>query len=127
MAYRNPLCEQLGIDHPIFLGPLGGGFSTAQLTAEVSNGGGLGSFGAHHLSPEAILATAAGIRKLTDRPFALNLWARSSRACLPDGWPEASATGFTTRWRERNGWRIRPRAGWSAPFDRQRLPTDGPT
>jgi len=42
--------------------------------AAVSNAGGLGSFGAHRLSPSAILETAAAIRKLTTRPFALNLW-----------------------------------------------------
>jgi nitronate monooxygenase len=44
------------------------------LTAAVSNEGGLGSFGAHHLSPQEILTVAHEIRQRTSRPFALNLW-----------------------------------------------------
>jgi len=67
--------QRLSLAHPIVLGPFGGGFSTATLTAAVSNAGGLGSFGAHHLAPERILQTATDIRALTSRPFALNLWA----------------------------------------------------
>jgi nitronate monooxygenase len=65
---------RLGIAHPIVQGPFGGGLSTARLAAAVSNLGGLGSFGAHHLAPDDILKTAAEIRALTARPFALNLW-----------------------------------------------------
>jgi len=42
--------------------------------AAVSNAGGLGSYGAHILSPEEITGTAAAIRALTPHPFALNLW-----------------------------------------------------
>ena len=67
--------RRLSLTHPIVLGPFGGGFSTTALTAAVSNAGGLGSFGAHHLPPDRILQTAAEIRALTSRPFALNLWA----------------------------------------------------
>ncbi len=50
---RNRLTEKLGIDYPIIQGPLGG-LSSQRLTAAVSNFGGLGSFGAHGLAPEAI-------------------------------------------------------------------------
>jgi nitronate monooxygenase len=63
----------LGIDYPIVQGPLGG-LSTQQLTAKVSNFGGLGSFGAHGLSPSAIADVIAEIRELTAKPFAVNLW-----------------------------------------------------
>ena len=70
-----PLTQRLSLENPIVLGPFGGGFSTATLTAAVSNAGGLGSFGAHHLPPDRILQTAADIRSLTSKPFALNLWA----------------------------------------------------
>ncbi|HEX4140261.1 MAG TPA: nitronate monooxygenase [Candidatus Methylacidiphilales bacterium] len=66
--------QRLGIPHPILQGPFGRGGSTAQLVATVSNLGGLGSFGANELAPEEILKTAAEIRKLTEKPFGLNLW-----------------------------------------------------
>ena len=70
----NDFTTRLGIQHPIVQGPCGGGQSTPELVAVVSNAGGLGSFGAYQQSPEAILRTAADIRALTDKPFALNLW-----------------------------------------------------
>ncbi len=70
--------RNLGISYPIIQGPFGRGGSTALLTASVSNLGGLGSFGANELSPEEILKVAAEIRKLTDRPFGMNLWVSTS-------------------------------------------------
>ena len=63
----------LGVEYPIIQGPLGG-LSTQRLTAKVSNFGGLGSFGAHGLSPSAIGDVIAEIRELTTKPFAMNLW-----------------------------------------------------
>ena len=66
--------RRLGITHPIVQGPFGGGLSTERLAAAVSELGGLGSYGAHNLSPDQIQATARGIRALTGKPFALNLW-----------------------------------------------------
>jgi len=68
------IAELLGIRHPIIQGPFGGGLSSIALVAAVSEAGGLGSFGVHHLEPEAILQLARDIRKATDKPFALNLW-----------------------------------------------------
>src|SRR5213596_346210 len=70
---ENRLTVKLGIDYPIIQGPLGG-LSSQKLTAEVSNFGGLGSFGAHGLAPEAIQEVIAEIRSLTSKPFAMNLW-----------------------------------------------------
>ena len=70
---RNRLTEKLAIDYPIIQGPFGG-LSSQRLTAEVSNFGGLGSFGAHGLAPEAIKDVIAEIRSLTSKPFAMNLW-----------------------------------------------------
>jgi nitronate monooxygenase len=64
----------LGIDHPIIQGPFGGGLSSVDLVVEVSESGGLGSFGAHHLDAGGMREVAAGIRARTRRPFALNLW-----------------------------------------------------
>jgi nitronate monooxygenase len=70
---ENRLTAKLGIDYPIIQGPLGG-LSSQRLTAAVSNFGGLGSFGAHGLTPEAIKDVIAQIRSLTSKPFAVNLW-----------------------------------------------------
>src|ERR1700674_4711488 len=70
---ENRLTAKLGIDYPIIQGPLGGS-SSQKLTAAVSNFGGLGSFGAHGLAPEAIKDVIARIRSLTSKPFAMNLW-----------------------------------------------------
>src|ERR1700704_5784817 len=70
---KNRLAAKLGIDYPIIQGPLGG-LSSQRLTAAVSNFGGLGSFGAHGLTPEAIKDVIAQIRSLTSKPFAMNLW-----------------------------------------------------
>jgi nitronate monooxygenase len=70
---KTRVSSSLGIEYPIIQGPLGG-LSTQRLTATVSNFGGLGSFGAHGLSPSAIKDVIAEIRALTSKPFAMNLW-----------------------------------------------------
>ncbi len=66
--------HRLGLDLPIVQGPFGSGLSAVDLVAAVSNAGGLGSFGVHHLSADGIRAVATQIRQRTSRPFALNLW-----------------------------------------------------
>lgn len=70
---QNRLTAKLGIDYPIVQGPFGG-FASQKLTAAVSNFGGMGSFGANALAPEAITEVIAEIRSLTSKPFAMNLW-----------------------------------------------------
>lgn len=64
----------LGLTCPILQGPFGSGHSSAELAAAVTNAGGLGAYGAHHLSAEDILALAGDIRRRCDGPFNLNLW-----------------------------------------------------
>ncbi|WP_254063927.1 nitronate monooxygenase family protein [Granulicella sp. S190] len=71
--YKTRVSSTLGIEYPIIQGPLGG-LSTQRLTAIVSNFGGLGSFGAHGLSPSGIKDVISEIRELTTKPFAINLW-----------------------------------------------------
>ena len=70
---ENRLTSRLGLQYPIVQGPLGG-LSSHRLTAAVSNYGGLGSFGAHGLKPEAIRKVICEIKGLTPKPFAMNLW-----------------------------------------------------
>jgi nitronate monooxygenase len=64
----------LGLDHPIVQGPFGGGFSTVVLAAAVADAGGLGSYGAHILSPDQIVTLVAELKKATRQAFAVNLW-----------------------------------------------------
>jgi nitronate monooxygenase len=71
----NKLLQLLGIANPIIQGPMGGGPSTPELVAAVSNAGGLGSLGAAYLTPDQITAAIRRIRSLTSRPFNVNLFA----------------------------------------------------
>ncbi|MDX6707587.1 MAG: nitronate monooxygenase [Solirubrobacteraceae bacterium] len=71
---RTRVSELLAIEHPIIQGPFGGGLSSAALLTAVSQAGGLGSYGVHHLTPDAIGELAAELHAATIRPFALNLW-----------------------------------------------------
>jgi nitronate monooxygenase len=66
--------RHLPLDAPIIQGPFGSGLSAVDLVVAVSEGGGLGSFGVHHLDGAGIRDVAAKIRARTSRPFALNLW-----------------------------------------------------
>lgn len=72
-ARPNRLAGLLGIDIPVVLGPFGG-VSSVGLTAAVSAGGGLGSFGLYGYDGDAIRRTSAELHAATNRPFALNLW-----------------------------------------------------
>ena len=71
---RTRISELLGLDHPVVQGPFGGGLSSLELAADVSNAGGLGSFGAQHLSPAELTETVDALRTRTDRAFNVNLW-----------------------------------------------------
>ena len=69
-----PVSRRLKLDAPIIQGPFGGGLSSVDLVVAVSEAGGLGSFGVHHLDGRGIRDVAARIRARTSRSFALNLW-----------------------------------------------------
>lgn len=78
MWNKTRLTEMLGLRYPIVQGPFGGGHSSAALVAAVTNSGGLGSFGAMGLAPDALGELCASIRALTDGPYAVNLWVSTS-------------------------------------------------
>jgi len=63
------------LDVPIVQAPLAGGPSTPELAAAVSNAGGLGFVAAGYKTPEAFAEDVRRARSLTDRPFAVNLFA----------------------------------------------------
>jgi enoyl-[acyl-carrier protein] reductase II len=70
---RTPLCNLLGIDHPIMQGPLGGPWPPGlELVAAVSNAGALGSLPTALRSAEQVRDDIAAVRRLTERPFAVN-------------------------------------------------------
>ena len=68
------LTELLGIQHPIIQAPMAGGTTTPELVAAVSNAGALGSIGAQYLTPDQIRDAIAAVRRLTGRPFGVNLF-----------------------------------------------------
>jgi nitronate monooxygenase len=72
----------LGIKYPLVQGPFGGGLSSVNLTSTVSNAGGLGSFGGQPFSASEIIETCREIRKITDKPFNINLWVNDRDARL---------------------------------------------
>jgi nitronate monooxygenase len=86
MSSPGRLGNLLNIEHPIVQGPFGGGLSSVALAAAVSEGGGLGSYGAHVLTPDAITRLVNELKAATRRPFAVNLWVplEGERSALPD-------------------------------------------
>lgn len=62
------------VSTPVILAPLAGGPSTPQLTAGVAETGALAFLAAGYLSAEALAERMAATRRLTARPFAVNLF-----------------------------------------------------
>ncbi len=68
---HTPICDLLGIVHPVVLGGMGGATSP-DLVAAVSNAGGLGTLGLSGRHPEAIPSLIDEIRTRTSAPFGVN-------------------------------------------------------
>ncbi|GEN35713.1 MULTISPECIES: NAD(P)H-dependent flavin oxidoreductase [Aneurinibacillus] len=71
---QTELCRRLNITYPVIQAGMAGGPTTAEMVAGVSNAGGLGKLGAAYMVPDAIRDTVRAIRRLTDRPFGVNLF-----------------------------------------------------
>ncbi|WP_404275790.1 NAD(P)H-dependent flavin oxidoreductase [Exiguobacterium undae] len=71
------VCTSLQIEIPIIQGGMGN-ISHAELTAAVSNAGGLGTIGCGTMSPIEVKRLIEATRRLTSRPFALNIAIRVS-------------------------------------------------
>lgn len=69
---HTPICDLLGIEHPILLAGMGG-VSYAEVCAAVSTAGGFGSLGMAGCSPRMIEAQMRRVRDLTDKPFGVDL------------------------------------------------------
>lgn len=74
MWNKTRITKLLGIEYPIVQGPFGGGLSSSKLASTVSNLGGMGGYGVHHLSPAKIIEINSEIKSKTAKPYALNLW-----------------------------------------------------
>jgi nitronate monooxygenase len=74
----------LGVQYPIVQGPFGGGLSSVGLTSTVSDAGALGSYGCQPFSASEIVQICADIRRVSDKPFNINLWVNDRDARLAD-------------------------------------------
>lgn len=76
MTLHTPLCDLLGVKHPIMLAGMGG-VSYAELAAAVSNAGGYGVLGMAGTTPDFIREQMRQVKRLTDKPFGVDLLAAS--------------------------------------------------
>jgi len=75
---RTPLCDLLGIEHPILLAGMGG-ISYAEVTAAVSEAGGLGCLGAAAMRRREMIQEIEEVKRRTARPFGVDLLTASPR------------------------------------------------
>jgi enoyl-[acyl-carrier protein] reductase II len=74
VSLKTPLCDILGVDHPVMLAGMGG-VSYAELCAAVSEAGGFGSLGMASVPPDGIRDQMRRVKELTDKPFGVDLLA----------------------------------------------------
>ncbi len=72
---KTRVAELLGTRYAIVQAPMAGGFVTPELVAAVSNAGGLGTIAGAMLSPQELQDAVVSVRRLTDKPFGVNLFA----------------------------------------------------
>ena len=101
---RTSVCELLGIRYPIFQGGMAW-VSEAKLAAAVSNAGGLGVISAMNAGGDYVREQIRACRKLTDRPFGVNVMLMSphveevSRVLVEERVPVVTTgAGLPGRW-----------------------------
>ena len=78
LSLHTEICDMLGIEYPIFA------FNHCRdVTAAVSNGGGIGVLGCTGFNRDGILTEVEWLRKHTDKPFGLDI-------LLPQANPETA-------------------------------------
>ncbi len=75
---RTKLCDIFEVEYPVVLAGMGdvckdAAIADAKLTAAVSNAGGLGVIGGGTLSPDKLREEIREVRRLTDKPFGVDL------------------------------------------------------
>lgn len=78
MPFHTPICDMFGIDVPIFLAGMGQ-VAYARVCAAVCEAGGFGTLGMVSATPEQIRDEMREVRRLTSKPFGVDLL-----AALPD-------------------------------------------
>jgi nitronate monooxygenase len=105
MTLRTPLCDLLGIEHPVVQSGMGG-VAGPDLVAEVSKAGGLGIVAALNLPAEQVREAIRRVRAATDRPFGVNQFMPDSLrppadvAAIPErtvAEVQSTLNGFRTR------------------------------
>ena len=81
MNLRTPICDQLGIEVPIFLAGMGG-VAYADVCAAVSEGGGFGTLGMATAAPAEIREQMREVRRRTQKPFGVDLLAALPKRML---------------------------------------------
>ncbi len=79
---RTRLSDLLGTEVALIQAPMAGAASP-ELVAAVCAAGGLGSLGGGYTAPDALRESIREVRKLTDRPFAVNLMVHQRASPLP--------------------------------------------
>jgi enoyl-[acyl-carrier protein] reductase II len=74
MQLRTPICDLFGIEVPVFLAGMGR-VAYADVCAAVSEAGGYGTLGMAGSSPDAIRREMRAVRRLTSKPFGVDLLA----------------------------------------------------
>jgi nitronate monooxygenase len=95
-----PLAGLLGTRYPLIQAPMAG-VNTPELVAAVSDAGALGSLGGAAFGPDQLREQLAAIRRLTDAPFGVNLFAPLRTPEAPDA--VAAMLGRLAPYRERLG------------------------
>ena len=88
--YETPAARALGVRYPLVQAPMSG-LTSPELVAAVSNAGALGSLGAAWLEPDDLREAIRSVRRLTDAPFLVNLFAWPQPDAAPDAHPSPDA------------------------------------
>ncbi|RYG72244.1 2-nitropropane dioxygenase [Lentibacillus lipolyticus] len=78
------LLDQLQVERPIIQAGMAGGITTPELVATVANEGALGTIGAGYMDGSSLREDIRKVKQLTDKPFAVNLFATNLDASSAD-------------------------------------------
>ncbi|WP_430789987.1 NAD(P)H-dependent flavin oxidoreductase [Virgibacillus flavescens] len=82
--WMGKLLENIDLHIPIIQAGMAGGISTPKLVAEVANAGALGTIGAGYMSASSLRNEIEQVKQLTNKPFAVNLFATNLEAFASD-------------------------------------------
>lgn len=80
----NQFLDRLQVDVPIIQAGMAGGITTPEMVAATANAGALGTIGAGYMSAATLKEEIQHVRQLTDKPFAVNLFATNLEAFSTD-------------------------------------------